>query len=362
MRISIHQPTQKNMLLARIRNTVGLCILTSVVLPQMLVAQYILSDPNNNDRRNDPLKAAAALPDSRISDVDELDLTDDNLDNIPPEVLRYKNLATINLGGNHLILTPDDIKLLEALPALKHLFISANKIDDAGFKRLAESKLQNIQSLSLNGNPINNLDFSAPIFSNLRHLTIGGNPNLKSLPDNISNLNHLEELQIVSSGVTALPATFSKLTTLQNLHIMFNPNLKFLPDNFSNLTSLRTMTALKNGFVKMDVRFPASLEELSLDACPSLHEFPVGLRNCRKLTSLTLNYDGLESIPAWIGELSNITMLSFRGNKIAQIPDAILQLKLKVLDPSDNPIDKPGAEVPAEIRLLIDRTQRGELR
>ena len=78
-------------------------------------------------------------------DVTELDLSKQNLESLPTEIGKMKNLVSLNLSGNKLIVLPDEIR-----------------------------QLSNLKSLSLTANPEINLDQVSAQISSLPNLTQQG--------------------------------------------------------------------------------------------------------------------------------------------------------------------------------------------
>ncbi len=130
---------------------------------------------------------------------------------------------------------------------------------------------------------------------NLRKLDISGNP-LESIPDVVSQIQHLEELILIRAELTEIPDAIGNLANLTQLDLSSN-QITQIPDAISNLANL---------------------------------------------TQLYLSSNQITQIPDAIGNLANLTQLYLSSNQITQIPDAISNLaKLKYLDLRGNPISIP---------------------
>jgi len=119
-------------------------------------------------------------------------------------------------------------------------------------------------------------------------------PNLKSIPESISNFTNMKLLEINRM-----------------------PNLKSIPDSIGNLRNLEKLTITFN---------------------PKLTSLPDSICNLRKLTSLVLHGNSLTKIPNCIGNL-NLIELNITANNITRLPSSMGKLYLlNVLLMEHNPI------------------------
>lgn len=127
------------------------------------------------------LKQAMASPDS----VTRLKLKRKGLTEIPPEVFNFSNLQELDLGSNKIQNLPSNL-----------------------------GELKNLKILRLNRNKINEVGKEIGNLSNLIYLDLGHNQ-IQALPFEIGNLKNLEFLQIWGNEVTMLPESINELTALK---------------------------------------------------------------------------------------------------------------------------------------------------
>jgi len=123
-----------------------------------------------------------------------IDLSNKDIDDLPPEIGNFTNLKFLNLSYNNLVTLPDEV-----------------------------CKLTNLQTLLLLRNEI------------------------VELPENFSNLKKLELLDISYNQISKLPANFEKLNLLNSLDASYNM-LKVLPMQFVKLNNLKDLHLEQNPF------------------------------------------------------------------------------------------------------------------
>jgi len=110
----------------------------------------------------------------------------------------------------------------------------------------------------------------------------GGNIELESLPESISNLSSLTTLQIDKNALTALPNGIGEL---------------------SNLTALITSNN-------------------------AIESIPEGIGNLTNVWYLDLGYNNLETLPSSISNMSSLEYLYIFGNNLSSLPESICDLDL----------------------------------
>ncbi len=153
----------------------------------------------------------------------KLDLSNQNLKEIPSAVFQCKNLKKLNLSNNAIKIIPKELSLLKRL---KNLDLSNNQIGGLYSKNV---DMPNLEVLILNNNKI------------------------KTLPKQISNLVKLKKLGLSGNSISTLPIEFSKLGTIQTLNLANNLFVKF-PEVLFELTQLKALWLNNNQFKE----FPTS--------------------------------------------------------------------------------------------------------
>ncbi|MGC4754856.1 COR domain-containing protein [Micromonospora trifolii] len=175
-----------------------------------------------------------------------LDLNDRDLTEIPPEVLKIKDLESLSLSGNALRSIPPTIGNLRQL---KRLYLADN----------------NLQSLPAE---IGNL-------AQLQILHLTGN-GLKVLPPEVGTLFSLQTLTLNANKLRALPDEIGMLTNLIGLAVSHNL-LEALPPRLANCRSLARLYANNNLISKIPSAFAAMIQNglnMDLDSNPLQEPLP----------------------------------------------------------------------------------------
>ena len=230
---------------------------------------------------------------------EELDLSDNELTELPPEIGKLTKLKRLILGkydkkqkkffGNKLTSLPAEIGQLRDL---KELRIGGNQLRQTPAEI---GQLSNLRTLYLNVNQLSQLPAEIGQLSNLQSLSFAGNQ-LSQLPAEIVQLSNLQSLNLANTQLSQLPAEIGQLSNLQTLYLRSN-QLSQLPPEIGQLSNLQI---------------------------------------------LYLNFNQLSQLPAEIGQLSNLRTFDLRANQLSQLPAEIRQLsQLKQLDLRSNPLPIP---------------------
>eukprot|EP00257_Ricinus_communis_P017873 XP_015576422.1 disease resistance-like protein DSC1 [Ricinus communis] len=171
-----------------------------------------------------------------------------NLTSLPNSIGNLKSLAELDLNGT---------MIKELPPSINHL---------TGLCQLELEKCKNLASLP---DSICHLKF-------LKKLNLAGCSKLDKLPENLHNIESLEDLDISGSVIKHLPSSIIHLRNLGRLsfRVQDSAGLIQIPITLGNL-SLKTLILSGNNFESI----PASIKHLS-----QLHLLDVG--NCKRLRSL----------------------------------------------------------------------------
>lgn len=164
-----------------------------------------------------------------------LDLSNYELSELPPEVLRLKCLKEINLNNNKIIELPYEITSLSALKKislnnneivaiptffnqlnnLKVLELESNKISEFP-SHLAD--LPALNEIKLGDNMIENLSFEEYDFKALKRLDLSKNK-IKSIPITIGYLNNISQLNLSENPIKKYPSSICDLPHLSRIVI-----------------------------------------------------------------------------------------------------------------------------------------------
>ncbi|WP_158601936.1 NEL-type E3 ubiquitin ligase domain-containing protein [Pararobbsia silviterrae] len=171
------------------------------------------------------------LPDAIGScrNLQSLDVSYNRLVTLPPSIGTLPHLQMLDLAVNDLFDVPSHLTTLRQLRdldlAANHIRVLPDRIDDLPLERLC-----------LDDNPLDGVP--APL---LRAHTRSGQP---SLPD-------LEYLAISRTGIASLPQGIGHHTRLDVIEIDGNPRLDALPDDLTRLVNLRELQIERCGLVEL---------------------------------------------------------------------------------------------------------------
>ena len=192
---------------------------------------------------------------------------------------------------------------------------------------------------------------------NLRVLGLS-NCGLVKLPENVSALCSLVELNVMSNELTTLPQGIGELDNLSLLHVTKN-RISYLPESFSSLAKLKRVVLEANPLK----RLPRSFGRLKCTTVAISHtlveDFPASFTHLQFLTSLTADDVELEAIPEGFGRLRQLRHCSLCNNRIKAIPDALASCtNLKSLWLNWNLIEEVKEEI-VTIESLEDLRMEG---
>eukprot|EP00948_MAST-09A_sp_MAST-9A-sp1_P003474 g3474.t1 len=159
---------------------------------------------------------------------------------------------------------------------------------------------------------------------NLQVLSLSNN-NLDHLPENIGDLVHLKELNLLKNKLVDLPDSICNLKDLVILEIS-NNRLRNLPERIGNLQKLPRLTVESNELCEL----PDSLCELKCRALRLAHNhlqsLPEGICESKTLEQLCIDNNELQELPFDIGNVETLHTITACNNHIHQIPQSLITL------------------------------------
>ncbi|OEK07351.1 hypothetical protein A8C32_18110 [Flavivirga aquatica] len=249
----------------------------------------------------------------RYGNLQDLDLSNTSINELPKEIGILNNLRTLNLSRNNLSQLPAEIGNLNNLTNLN---LGTNSFNNQ--LPIVITNLNNLRVLNLTENNINQLPAEIANLNNLTSLNLSEN-SINQLPPEIGQLNNLTNLNLYFNNLNQLPPEIGQLNNLTRLDISNNNRITQLPPEIGNLNSLTHLSATNNG---------------------SLTSLPPDIQRLNSLTTLNVsNNPNLAQLPSEIGQLNNLRDLDVSGNtQVTQIPAEISNLNnLRYLNISNNP-------------------------
>lgn len=314
---------------------------------------------------------------ANLTFIRELNLSGNDIKEIPLDVCNMRNLQKIILSKNELKTVPNQ---LENLASLRELELRLNQIRawpvvvnkmehlevlDLGFNEISSIQyglLNNLQtllgnrpialttslrSLDLSFNHIPDFPVKVLDFVNLRHLSLSSNA-LSHMPKEIRRLEHLETLRVADCGFSKFPEEVFVLTTLTTLDLSDN-KIRVLPHEISYFPNLREIYLsscdleeclplyflsnariihLKNNRISVippEWQHLRQLEELNMSR-NQLTEVPRHLIGLTQLRILDLSRNRIIGINPEFGRLSQLQLLFMECNSIMGVPSSFSNL------------------------------------
>jgi Leucine-rich repeat (LRR) protein len=154
----------------------------------------------------------------KLVNLELLDLTDNYIENIPPEINNLTSLETLNLSRNYItVIIPEMCQLTN----LSSLYLGYN-----GITRIPREicNLANLTELLLNNNFITEFPPELCQLTNLSVLALNNNT-ITTIPHEIHLLTNLTELHLNNNIIEEMPSELFQLTNLSVLELT-NNNIK----------------------------------------------------------------------------------------------------------------------------------------
>uniref|UniRef100_A0A8C1M8R1 Protein flightless-1 homolog n=1 Tax=Cyprinus carpio TaxID=7962 RepID=A0A8C1M8R1_CYPCA len=230
-----------------------------------------------------------------LTDLLYLDLSDNNLDSLPPQMRRLVHLQTLILNNNPLMHA--QLRQLPAMVALQTLHLRNTQRTQNNMPTSLEG-LTNLADVDLSCNDLTRVPECLYSLANLKRLNLSSNQ-ISELSLCIDQWTKLETLNLSRNQLTSLPSAICKLSKLKKLYVNSNKiDFDGLPSGVGKLSNL--------------VEFMAANNNLEL--------VPEGLCRCGKLKKLVLNKNRLVTLPEAIHFLTDLEVLDVRENPNLVMP------------------------------------------
>ncbi|MFH1524746.1 MAG: leucine-rich repeat domain-containing protein [Chloroflexota bacterium] len=306
----------------------------------------------------------------QLTNLTELRLGKNPLTSLPPEITHLTDLTKLDISDIQLTFFPPEVVQLTNLIVLE---ISGNQLTTLPpevvqltnltnlYMRRNQlavlppefSQLTNLIALDISSNRLSVLPLEIAQLTNLTSIFVYHNK-LTDLPPEIAQLTNLTELYLGSNQLTSLPPEITQLTNLTKLEVYVN-QLTTLPLEITQLTNLTKLNLFGNRLTVLppEIAHLTNLTELDI-SYNRLTVLPPEIAQLTNLTELKITGNQLTILPSEIAQLTNLTKLKITGNRLTVLPPEITQLtNLTVLDISENQL----TVLPPEITQLTNLTE-----
>lgn len=282
----------------------------------------------------------------QLTQLKALYLSYNKLKKLPENVLQLPHLEKLHLSNNQFQTLPNSLGKITKLQVLD---VSNNQL-----KQLPDTfcQLTNLQVLDLSNNPLRQLPQGFEKLQKLRKLKIGGD--IESMAQQIAQLTWMEELTIQNTAWAQLPIWIGNFAHLQQLIIKRNC-IKHLPQTLTKLHKLKNLDASYNHLQALpdDIGQLTALQEVSFEG-NQLNKLPESMAHLQKLRFLQLGYNKLQSLPVGIGQLPTLETLILENNQLKTLAVGAGDFaRLHTLMLTGNPITPQEIE---RLKLLLPHT------
>jgi len=185
--------------------------------------------------------------------VYRLNLTKQEITDLPPEIGTLSNLQYLNVSKNSISSLPPEIGKLKNL---QWLILEDNNIASLPAEL---SDLTHLETLDLDGNSSLDVDVAFQVASKMPFLKeLSMNKILiNTLPKSFYSLNNVEKLFLSNTGISTFPTEMGQLYKLKVLDMTFN-NIVTIPTEIENMKRLLEIYLGGNQITK----FPMEVQEL----------------------------------------------------------------------------------------------------
>ena len=176
---------------------------------------------------------------TKLTNLISLDLSGNQLTSVPPEITKLTKLRFLNLGFNQLKIVPPEITRLSTLTSLT-LGFNQLKIVPPEITRLT-----NLTSLNLTSNQLKIVPPEITGLTNLISLNLSDNE-LRNMPSEITKLMNLSSLDLSDNELSSVPLEITKLT-MTYLNLIGNQLANVPPETLQSPKNVKAIFAALAG-------------------------------------------------------------------------------------------------------------------
>uniref|UniRef100_A0A2P2K1C7 Plant intracellular Ras-group-related LRR protein 6 n=1 Tax=Rhizophora mucronata TaxID=61149 RepID=A0A2P2K1C7_RHIMU len=296
-----------------------------------------------------------------------LDLSNNSLAGLPPEIGKMVSLRKLLLTGNPLRTLRSTLVSGPTLTLLKYLRSRLPEAEDSEATTPAKEDVITMASrlsvsskeLCLKGLALDALPSKVWESSEIVKLDLSNN-SIQDLPVELSSCISLQTLILSCNKIKDWPgAVLKSLPNLSCLKLDNNPLRQIPSDGFQAVPMLQILDL--SGNPSSLPKHPAfsclpHLQELYLSRI-QLFEFPSDILSLQQLQILNLSQNSVQSIPEGVKNLSCLTELNLSDNNISALPP-----ELGLLEPSLQALRLDGNPLRSIRRTILDRGTKAILK
>ena len=269
------------------------------------------------------------------TNIVDLDLSSNKLERIPPLIAIGNSLQRLNLEANPLLSNNPlgtDILKFQTLMALTLVNVGYSSMISLDF--LAHNALT-VQYISAGHTDVTNINFNG--FKMLKGLIMDGSMIADMLTNQtFGGCTQLSSVDISDVGMTQFPLEALKTirTSLQILHISENSITDISPDAFEGFTALSEVHFYNNGLTTLPIFQSGTLQYFDIRANNLTYITPMAFDSLNNLRVLLISYNpGLETFPQLGSAVGTIEELDISDTGLTVIPqtEAMKFVKLSIL-------------------------------
>uniref|UniRef100_A0A7N8X4Q5 Protein flightless-1 homolog n=1 Tax=Mastacembelus armatus TaxID=205130 RepID=A0A7N8X4Q5_9TELE len=281
----------------------------------------------------------SGVPDDifQLDDLSVLDLSYNQLTEIPRDLENSRNMLVLNLSHNSIDSIPN--QLFINLTDLLYLDLSDNKLDSLPPQM---RRLVHLQTLILNNNPLMHAQLrQLPAMVALQTLHLRNTQRTQSnMPTSLEGLTHLADVDLSCNDLTRVPECLYSLGSLKRLNLSSNQisELSLCIDQWTQLETLNLsrnqLTSLPSAICKLSKLKKLYVNSNKLD----FDGVPPGVGKLSNLIEFMAANNNLELIPEGLCRCGKLKKLVLNKNRLVTLPEAIHFLtELEILDVRENP-------------------------
>lgn len=220
--------------------------------------------------------------------VKHLNLSYQNIEEVPTSILQFKNLESLNLSHNNLNNIPEFL----IKSNIKELDISFNKQIDIGKSFDVISQFKNLNKLDISYCNIYFIPYSIGKILSLRELDASHNQIL-NLPSEIKNLYYLKKLNLSYNRISDISSDLMYLKNLENFNLSFNQDIDY----------------------EILCSFLSELDNLKILTLQGLPYLPTTIDEVKQIRYLDLSFSNLEEIPSHLSKLDSLESIYLKNCK-----------------------------------------------